>query len=950
MPLWARKYRSQSQSYAAHPDSAPFPPISPIYSAPNSSSREAAHQHKIAIPANAAPDSDRIQVLTRVCLEDLANSTPTDDNDPREDHLHPLDASAFPPPDYSSLAPIPPRYPILPREEEGSETLPFYSQSIYKEGFVQRKLELFTPFLPSTQRSWSPVYVQLNNTQLNIFSLIPKKMSSLSPAPPLTIGSDPAATRNTANPSDAAFPSAPLSFDIPSQTPHGPAPLLAQLNRSCNSQQHSATPPSFSHTPASASMHAPPNSTPYQNHLADVAHGLQINPQYKIGRLIKSYTLQYAEVGGAFDYSKRVCVLRVRAEAEQFLIQLESVFDCVTWANALQMGIDIALPLDERPLPRHKLLPRRNRRHRRRHLTTATIPATATTVAPPPNPAPVPRRSRLNSISSLLSQNSSHGASGNSTIAAQNLIPERNNHASLSSSSLVDPSGQRPASRFSRLVSRIQNRSSSFSTPAPAVFKPVIAAAGGSTASTAATTSTIFTTTPPLLPHHDSQSDTTSTPSAHATPAASAGRRPDTFTAPGALQELPISEGSPTHALVVQQQSPAVDGDLTQADLDQRGCADRNTIAFDASGSDFSNQSSESLLGPVGGAGASSSASSAVSLTSLAGLTATAKPVNQSSEFSFLLQQEREDERAGSSLNSEDEIDLINHYELSSVSSSTGDESYESCVSFDSQESQENGRNNTIMPFLLPNIPGTPVFSQLREQFCLSPADSDRFDILHSVPATATATATVTRVSTPVLERNQEQTSIGSGASTPTSANTMTSSMTSMTSSSNDGDEHQKQEETTHAESPRSRVNSAMLSEGSEGLIEDDELAEYEEDDDSNEDDDDLYGRPSAFSSSPSIAQPSSSFSSYRRPSTFSYPSHYWPTDDSTSDTNSTRDASDSGTGKWAPDHTKESLKLIFRCLQPLPAQASWIDKMIVVDGKKYIVKADSFVGVPLCY
>ncbi|KAI9839143.1 MAG: hypothetical protein M1819_003136 [Sarea resinae] len=86
------------------------------------------------------------------------------------------------------------------------------------------------------------------------------------------------------------------------------------------------------------------------------------------GQLIKSYTLQYAEVGLANDYTKRPFCFRVRAETEQFLLGCSSMEATVVWLERLGSAIDLALPLDERRLPRYRTIPwRRSRRANTHH-------------------------------------------------------------------------------------------------------------------------------------------------------------------------------------------------------------------------------------------------------------------------------------------------------------------------------------------------------------------------------------------------------------------------------------------------------------------------------------------------------------------------------------------------------------------------------------------------------
>ncbi|GJJ14948.1 hypothetical protein Clacol_009218 [Clathrus columnatus] len=80
--------------------------------------------------------------------------------------------------------------------------------------------------------------------------------------------------------------------------------------------------------------------------------------------LIKEYTLQHAESGLGTDYTKRRNVIRVRMEGEQFLLQAKDVNDVVKWIEALQAAANIALDLDERPMPRGPIFPRRGRGRR----------------------------------------------------------------------------------------------------------------------------------------------------------------------------------------------------------------------------------------------------------------------------------------------------------------------------------------------------------------------------------------------------------------------------------------------------------------------------------------------------------------------------------------------------------------------------------------------------------
>lgn len=114
------------------------------------------------------------------------------------------------------------------------------------------------------------------------------------------------------------------------------------------------------------------------------------------GRLIRTFTLQHAEVGVASDFKRtpltpkspfahlvpvsarrklyetdpqlfepvREFVIRLRLETEQFLLCASSQEEMLDWVDKLCAAIDISQPLDDRSEPRYRSLPRRSRRQR----------------------------------------------------------------------------------------------------------------------------------------------------------------------------------------------------------------------------------------------------------------------------------------------------------------------------------------------------------------------------------------------------------------------------------------------------------------------------------------------------------------------------------------------------------------------------------------------------------
>ncbi|KAJ7594659.1 hypothetical protein C8J56DRAFT_927312 [Mycena floridula] len=95
--------------------------------------------------------------------------------------------------------------------------------------------------------------------------------------------------------------------------------------------------------------------------------------------LIKRYTMQNSESGLANDYLKRQNVIRVRMEGQQFLLQATDITAVVEWIEGFQSATNISLDLDERPMPKGPMFPRRRRRRRRPE--TVASPSSATTNA-----------------------------------------------------------------------------------------------------------------------------------------------------------------------------------------------------------------------------------------------------------------------------------------------------------------------------------------------------------------------------------------------------------------------------------------------------------------------------------------------------------------------------------------------------------------------------------------
>ncbi len=75
-------------------------------------------------------------------------------------------------------------------------------------------------------------------------------------------------------------------------------------------------------------------------------------------KLIRSYTLQRAQIGVANDYKHKPYVLRLRIETVQMIIDCKTIENMIQWYTALSVARDLALPLELRDMPEWKTIPR----------------------------------------------------------------------------------------------------------------------------------------------------------------------------------------------------------------------------------------------------------------------------------------------------------------------------------------------------------------------------------------------------------------------------------------------------------------------------------------------------------------------------------------------------------------------------------------------------------------
>jgi hypothetical protein len=274
------------------------------------------------------------------------------------------------PPPYPSFPPHHMRRPsVTPREEEGKENLPPYSNDIHLTAIMPRKMEFTAPGVQAKDRKWRRVLCVLHGTVFKVYRC-PRSVAGVgilenwwekrvgvgdASAPPNT--APPAGVRAsvdnsrsakldlTSNP-NSAWGSRCLESATAHPTPghwNSATPTTELLQpTSCSDLygQRSATPSTsawncdlYSTSPSRTRRSSDQLPTsPSQLTISSSSRTIDAaETQSSNSSLIRSYTMQYAESGLGNDYAKRKNVIRLRLEGEQFLLQAVNVSSVVEW-------------------------------------------------------------------------------------------------------------------------------------------------------------------------------------------------------------------------------------------------------------------------------------------------------------------------------------------------------------------------------------------------------------------------------------------------------------------------------------------------------------------------------------------------------------------------------------------------------------------------------------------
>ena len=313
-----------------------------------------------------------------------------------------------PPPPYPTFAPFPHRAVIQPREDEGAERLPAYSNSIYLKAILPRKMEFSQPGIQAKDRKWRRVICVLEGTMFRVYRCPPRVAgvsafegwwerrvgvgdvsSSASTQTATTLIHGPsirsAARSDPQRPQDQdkeeqrdqSSATATITPKMEPKRSRLTVPFLKSVrthirSRSEGSQEmrqgslNSTRASLSSRTTSPVQEVASPQSSMRSStrtgngtqHAVSRSSTREEVPEPDPADLIKTYSLQRAECGLGIDYVKRKNVIRVKMDGEQFLVQAKEAMEVVGWIEGIQTGTNVALDLDERVMPRGPLFPR----------------------------------------------------------------------------------------------------------------------------------------------------------------------------------------------------------------------------------------------------------------------------------------------------------------------------------------------------------------------------------------------------------------------------------------------------------------------------------------------------------------------------------------------------------------------------------------------------------------
>lgn len=250
---------------------------------------------------------------------------------------------------------------IQPREDEGMEKLPVYTNEIFLKAVMPRKMEFTSPGVQAKDRKWRRVLCVLEGTALKVYRCHARSsgVSAIGEWWESKVGVGDPVMMESGRPRSGGV----IELSRGKNNNEGAEPM----------RSHSAL--GRLQVPGFAARLLKPGGSRHMRSTSEAGGRWRMssgdgeegedNIKKESGtELIRAYSMQHAESGLGKDYTKRQHVIRVRLEGEQFLLQTRNVESVIGWIEGLQCAANVALDLDERQMPSAPMLPRRRRRRR----------------------------------------------------------------------------------------------------------------------------------------------------------------------------------------------------------------------------------------------------------------------------------------------------------------------------------------------------------------------------------------------------------------------------------------------------------------------------------------------------------------------------------------------------------------------------------------------------------
>ena len=228
------------------------------------------------------------------------------------------------------------------------DKLPPYSNSIHLVTLCRRKLEYTAPNVPARKgtRGWHFYWLVLYGTALNIYRPIRSEVNAHRKREAV-IRAARLEQHNRANRARRSKNSSEPSYNTPERTPDVLDPHPNQYYVTNHQSPSSSLPLSPSPSPVqhkrpfdapkespdgllTTSPEPPSPLTP--NIIGGKPHpDSQTRPDLRTHKLVKQYTMNGATCVRAYDYLRRYFVLRIRADGQQFMVQLNSYPETHEW-------------------------------------------------------------------------------------------------------------------------------------------------------------------------------------------------------------------------------------------------------------------------------------------------------------------------------------------------------------------------------------------------------------------------------------------------------------------------------------------------------------------------------------------------------------------------------------------------------------------------------------------